>query len=157
MSKLTEFFANIFAPRSLGLYRRPFPDTVAGILELGSPGHVGKNRFAVDFLVPEGTSVLAPRDGVVIGLKDDSDQGGPHRRFQSYGNFINISHRNGEWSRLVHLAKGSIRVKLWQEVKAGEAIAQQGSTGWTYEPHIHFAVYRNGESAKIRFNPPLAY
>lgn len=157
MGKLAEFFSKISAPKSLGLYGRPFPDTVPVILELRSPGHVGKNRFAVDFLVPEGTKVLAPRGGVVIGLKDDSDQGGPHRRFQHYGNFINISHRDGEWSQLIHLAKGSIRVKLGQEVKAGEIIAQQGFTGWTYEPHIHFAVYRNGESVKIRFNPPLAY
>jgi len=136
---------------SRGKYIRPFPSTVPELQETGSSAHVGKDRFAIDFLVPEGTYVLAPRDGVVIKAKDDSDRGGSSRRFENDANFLILQHEDGERSVLIHLKKDSIRVKLGEWVRAGDVVAQQGSTGWTYKPHIHFAVYRDGTSVKIKF------
>ncbi|MFZ0345761.1 MAG: hypothetical protein WA326_13445 [Nitrososphaeraceae archaeon] len=37
-----------------------------------SPAHTGKLRYAIDFIVPEDTPVLAAADGIVTHIKDDS-------------------------------------------------------------------------------------
>lgn len=171
-----------------GLYRRPFPFTrcrfpffLPSRIEPNSVAHVGRDKHAIDFLVPEGTSICAPRDGIVLSVKDDSDRGGPDRAFEHDANYIVIDHTSptfkvmgysrlawsdeelggghnpvvdedeGQSSIIVHLAKGSARVKVGDHVHAGQVIARQGSTGWTYAPHIHFAVYQNGTSVPVRF------
>lgn len=132
-------------------YRKPFPDTVSERIESNSIAHVGDECFAVDFLVAEGTLVLAAADGVVLAIKDDSDVGGPDEEYADAANYVILHHGCGETSIVIHLKKQSVRVCVGQEVKAGDVLAFQGSTGWTYEPHIHFAVYRNRVTVPIRF------
>lgn len=42
------------------------------------------------------------------------------------GNYVIIDHSNGEYSLFAHLKQGSVRVKIGQQVKQGEIIAQIG-------------------------------
>ena len=42
----------------------------------GAFSHSGPERHAIDWQMPEGTPVLAARAGVVVGSKDDSNEGG---------------------------------------------------------------------------------
>ncbi len=162
------------------LYRRPFPLLRRGFpfflrarVELDSPAYIGPHKHAVDFLVPEGTPVCVPRDGIIIELKDDSDRGGPDEAFADDDNYIVLRHTihgsvikgdsREEWrivepteerSVLIHLKCGSARVKVGDRMCAGQIIALQGSTDWTYEPHIHMTVYHRGESVPITFTSP---
>ncbi len=57
------------------------------------------------------------------------------------GNHVMIDHRNGEYSLYAHLQSGSVRVKVGDEVRAGDRIAKLGGSGNALvEPHLHFHV-----------------
>jgi murein DD-endopeptidase MepM/ murein hydrolase activator NlpD len=116
-------------------------EKLLGIDTDSSPAHWGKLEYAVDFVAPRNTPVLAAADGVIMYVKDDSDIGGPSVTFWDYSNFISIKHQNEEYTRYDHLAVGSSKVKVGDIVKAGQAIARVGMTGYTYLPHLHFQVF----------------
>ncbi len=42
----------------------------------------------------------------------------------------------------MHLLKGTVLVKIGQDVKAGQLIPKSGHTGWSSAPHLHFLVYK---------------
>jgi len=56
------------------------------------------------------------------------------------GGHVVVDHGNGEYSVYAHLKTGSVKVKPGQAVKAGDELAQLGSSGNSTEPHLHFAV-----------------
>ena len=58
-----------------------------------------------------------------------------------YANFITIMHTNGEYSRYDHLEYDSAKVRVGQQVRAGQEIARVGMTGFTCFPHLHFHVF----------------
>ncbi|HEX8677846.1 MAG TPA: M23 family metallopeptidase [Segetibacter sp.] len=106
-----------------------------------SPAHIGKLRNAVDFIVPQNTPVLAAADGLVTFVKDDSNVGGPDPSYWHSTNFISIMHSYGEYTRYDHLAYHSSKVRVGQQVRAGQEIANVGMTGYTFTPHLHFQVF----------------
>jgi murein DD-endopeptidase MepM/ murein hydrolase activator NlpD len=106
--------------------------------------HDPQNEYAVDIDMPEGTSVLAARDGVVMTL--DNDFFGNGLDMAQYGdraNNIRIVHADGAMSVYAHLKLESARVHVGQHVKAGHVIAQSGDTGYASGPHLHFCVQMN--------------
>lgn len=122
----------------------------------GEYSHHGPNQFAIDWRMPMGTPVHAAREGVVVGMKDDSEIGGPDAKFDACANFILIRHPDGTMGHYVHLKKGGARVKVGQEVRAGEFIGRSGNTGHTTGPHLHFSVFkardgRQRQSIPIKF------
>lgn len=134
--------------KSRNRYRLPVPkDALIAIDRTSSPAHIGKLRNAVDFLVPENTPVLAAADGIVTYVKSDSRKGGPTMNYWFDSNFIVLQHLHGEYSRYDHLAHMSAKVRVGQQVQAGQLIAQTGMTGFTFVPHLHFHVFVfNGSS-----------
>lgn len=138
---------------SHGKYILPFPESVPLNIANNSKEktHVGKEKFAVDFLLPEGTSVLAANDGVVALVVDYYDVGGPQEKYADKANHLVISHGE-EFSFYFHLAFKGVLVAPGEIVKSGQLVAFQGSTGYTTEPHLHFAVYRAGSSVRPRFS-----
>lgn len=62
--------------------------------------------------------------------------------FWGYGKHIMIDHGDNISSLYGHLDK--IFVVKGQEVKLGQVIAKEGSTGWSTGPHLHFSVYIYG-------------
>jgi len=129
-------------PSAVNKYYLPVPlSSRPRIDRTSSPAHFDKLKYAVDFVVPKGTPVLAAADGVVSFVKDDSDNGGPSPFYWSFSNFIVIMHSNGEYSRYDHLEHKSCTVNIGQPVKAGQAIAKVGMSGFTFIPHLHFQVF----------------
>jgi murein DD-endopeptidase MepM/ murein hydrolase activator NlpD len=122
----------------------------------GKYSHTGGDCFSIDFKMPEGTPVLAAREGVVAGIKDDSDIGGSDKKFEWDANYVLIRHNDGTLGHYVHLQKGGVRVKVGQKVTAGETIALSGNTGHSTGPHLHFAVFK-AQSGKQRETVPIKY
>lgn len=124
----------------------------------GTFSHTGPDEYAIDWKMNPGTPVHAARDGVVVQSKDDSNVGGPNRKFQSCANCILIQHSDGTIGIYAHLMKGGNRVKVGDKVKVGDWIALSGNTGFTSGPHLHFSVFKTKsgkerESIPVRFQP----
>lgn len=111
-----------------------------------SPAHVDSLKNSVDFIVEEGTPVMATADGVVVDLKSNSDVGGENEQFEPWGNFIEIQHNHDEYSEYEHLRKNGVLVKIGDRVKRGQVIGHSGATGWLAHlgPHLHFMVGKYG-------------
>ncbi|MBA4138462.1 MAG: hypothetical protein C0518_14225 [Opitutus sp.] len=118
------------------------------------PGSPSAN--AIDFDLPEGATISAARDGVVVGIKQDSDHGGPDRKFDQCANFVLIRHADGSYADYLHLQQNGALVALGQRVKAGDPIGRSGNTGWSTRPHLHFVVYQL-DAAGQRLTLPVAF
>ncbi|MFZ2555233.1 MAG: M23 family metallopeptidase [Minisyncoccia bacterium] len=125
--------------------------------------HQGPYRHAIDFLVPDGTPVVAVDEGIVIEVQEHSDTFGDGPEFRGFLNHLTIQHDNGEFSQYCHLAKNSpAQHGIFQglRVTRGQPIAAVGKTGWTDRDHLHFIVFRAAQnespftfkSLKIRFS-----
>ncbi|MFC4687016.1 M23 family metallopeptidase [Epilithonimonas pallida] len=100
-----------------------------------------KNQNALDFEMPEGTEVLAAREGIVMLLKQDSNTGCDNEACAKDANFVNILHSDGTMGSYVHLKFNSLKVNRGDKVEKGQAIALSGNTGWSTGPHLHFNCY----------------
>ena len=86
----------------------------------------------LDFIVPRGTPVYAPADGVVTQNTGIS---------KSEGRYLSISHAGGYTTRYAHLE--SVLVGRGQSVKRGQKIGTVGMSGKTTASHLHYSVYRD--------------
>ncbi len=86
----------------------------------------------VDFVAPAGTPIVAAAGGVVVASEWHHE----------YGNMIDIDHGNGLKTRYAHASK--TLVKTGDLVRAGQTIAQVGSSGRSTGSHLHFEVHVDG-------------
>ena len=91
-----------------------------------------KMHTGVDLGAEYGTSIVAASDGTVM-LADWN--GG-------YGKTVIVDHGSGKSTLYGHASR--ILVAEGQEVKAGQKIAEVGSTGMSTGPHLHFEVREHG-------------
>jgi murein DD-endopeptidase MepM/ murein hydrolase activator NlpD len=122
----------------------------------GTFSHTGAEQYAIDWKMPEGTPVLAARGGVVVGIKDNSGEGGSNRKFENSANYVLIQHSDGTIGNYAHLLKNGSRVNLGQTVAVGTILGLSGNTGFSSGPHLHFSVFktrdgRQRESIPIHF------
>jgi murein DD-endopeptidase MepM/ murein hydrolase activator NlpD len=103
--------------------------------------HRGPDRYAIDFAMPEGTTVCAAREGVVVDLKESSKTGGPNKKYKEESNYVSIAHADGTIGEYHHLKYDGVLVEIGDQVAAGESIALSGNTGYSTLPHLHFGVY----------------
>jgi murein DD-endopeptidase MepM/ murein hydrolase activator NlpD len=103
-----------------------------------------QNHDAVDFALPEGTPVLAARDGVVMQVEGDFEQAGLDKeKFGGRSNFIRILHGDGTMALYAHLKPEGVLVRAGQSVGVGQEIGLSGNTGFSTAPHLHFVVQVN--------------
>jgi murein DD-endopeptidase MepM/ murein hydrolase activator NlpD len=91
-----------------------------------------KMHAGLDIVVPPGTLVRAPADGVVSFAGWD-DQ---------YGKLVSIDHGYGVLTRFAH--NSQIFVQVGQKVSKYDVISASGSTGRSTGPHMHYEVRVNG-------------
>ena len=122
------------------IYDLPFKEGTRHKIVQGYGGMFShKNKAALDFGMPVGTSVYAARGGVIYSFKNDSDEGGPLTKYQKQANYIIIKHNDGSFGCYWHLRKNGLLVKKGMVVK-GQLIGYSGNTGFVLRPHLHFAV-----------------
>lgn len=95
-----------------------------------------KFHHGLDFSVPVGTDVYATADGKVAHVA--YERGG-------YGYVIRIDHGYHYETVYAHL-KNTKKVKLGQQVKRGDIIAESGHTGKSTAPHLHYEVRYKGKT-----------
>jgi len=125
------------------VYRLPYaPGTAYEVIQGADGGlsHTGRDRFAIDWRMPEGTPVHAARAGRVTGLFAGSDQGGGAAEARGHDNFLWIEQADGTVGWYAHFRQGGILVEVGQEVAAGQLVGYSGATGYATEPHLHFHV-----------------
>lgn len=122
----------------------------------GKFSHQGSNKYALDWQMPQGTPVCAARGGIVVKVKDDSDQGGANIKYDAYNNYVLIRHDDGTLGHYCHLKKGGVRVHPGQVVQTGDVIALSGSTGFSSGPHLHFCVFKTRDG-KDRISVPVKF
>ncbi|MEK7434383.1 MAG: M23 family metallopeptidase [Cyanobacteriota bacterium] len=141
------------------IYQLPYKSGKKYMIMQGFNGkfsHSGEQKYSIDFDVPEGTPVLASREGEVVFVKSSNDIGGKTKDFAKYANYIIIEHSDKTFGAYLHLKKDGSVVDVGDKVKVGELIGYSGSTGWSSAPHLHFWVYKaisgkERESFPIRF------
>ncbi|NKB54534.1 MAG: peptidoglycan DD-metalloendopeptidase family protein [Rhizobiaceae bacterium] len=80
------------------MYQLPFAAGERFKISQGCNGefsHQGDEKYALDFNLPENTPVHAARAGTVAAVKQDSNRGGPSRRFKQDANYVFIRHDDG--------------------------------------------------------------
>lgn len=94
----------------------------------------------LDLGAPLDTPVHAAADGVVLLAAASVDSSG---KLVGYGNYVAIAHPDGFVTLYGHL--DSIAVQAGQVVRQGDIIGQEGSTGWSTGPHVHFEIRHDGQ------------
>jgi murein DD-endopeptidase MepM/ murein hydrolase activator NlpD len=141
-------------PDEKARYVLPFPADRKFRINQGFGGSFShndpQNQYAVDIGMPEGTPVLAARDGTVMTV--DNDYYGNGLDMDKYGdraNNVRIVHSDGTMAVYAHLQLESARVQIGDQVHAGQVLALSGDTGYTNGPHLHFVVQRNANMVML--------
>jgi murein DD-endopeptidase MepM/ murein hydrolase activator NlpD len=131
-----------------GAYRAPFAIARSYSVTQAFPRvatHTSADSYyAIDVAMPVGTGIFAAREGVVFDVAASNFRGGlDPQRDGLAAIVICILHDDGTYALYAHLNTNTIRVRPGDRVRRGEYIADSGNTGFSSEPHLHFAVLRN--------------
>lgn len=132
-------------------YLLPFPPGTArfcgqsnfGVAGLGSHA----NEYAIDFVMPEDSPVLAARGGIVVGVRDACPNiNCPFDPSACCGNFVRIQHADQTTAAYFHLRQWGSCVAVGQRVERGDIIGRSGNTGYSMMAHLHIAVFAAPET-----------
>jgi murein DD-endopeptidase MepM/ murein hydrolase activator NlpD len=97
--------------------------------------HLIRPHLGVDFAAPPGTPVRAVANGMVTFA------GWAHQ----LGRCVRLDHLGTLSSAYGHLSRIAAAVRQGTTVTQGQVIGYVGSTGVATGPHLHFALYRDGQ------------
>lgn len=122
-----------------------------GVAGLGSHA----NQYAIDFMLPFRTPIVAARAGKVTATRQTCpDINCPFTPDTCCGNYVRIEHADGSVASYWHLPENGACVKVGDVVERGDIIAVSGNTGISLAPHLHFEVRApKGQTGTGRFGP----
>lgn len=88
----------------------------------------------IDFAAPYGSPIYAVTDGLV-------EFAGRHG---GHGNYVKLNNGGGLATGYAHMSR--IAAYLGQRVRRGQVIGYVGSSGLSTGPHLHYELYRNGQT-----------
>ena len=120
-----------------------------------SHSHEG-SKFALDFVMKEGTPVHAARSGRVIDLYEYSIVSGQSSIDYRFSNYVLIQHDDFTIAGYHHLKTNGVAVKKGDFVDTGQMIGYSGTSGYSTGPHLHFVVKKPvsgkfSKSIEVRF------
>lgn len=68
------------------------------------------------------------------------------------GNYVKVKHKSGAVSIYMHMARGSVTVKVGDKVQRGQRLGYMGNTGRSTGAHLHFGLQIGG-----KYVDPLPY
>lgn len=129
------------ASASQSPYVLPYPVGTSYTVYQGYPpfNHSPSFMYAVDFSMPNRSTVVAAREGVVEYVQEsyaDNDYTDGHE------NVVTVDHGDGTYGRYVHLVKNGALVERGDRLSRGQAVGLSGATG-SGVLHLHFDVTKN--------------
>lgn len=100
-----------------------------------------QNENSLDFTMPEGTEILASREGLIIDIVQSNNKSCPTKNCAPFGNYVSILHSDGTIAQYFHLKQNGAKVNIGDTVTKGQQIALSGNTGWSSGPHLHFVCF----------------
>ncbi len=113
-------------------------------------------HHGIDIGAPLETNIIAVRDGNVVEINNDCVSYGDLECGSRWGNYIIVSHGDGNYSIYAHIHENTIVVGVGDSVRQGQVIAKVGSSGKSTDPHLHFEI-RVGSTNKESAVDPLNY
>jgi urea transporter len=103
--------------------------------------------------------VIAPANGYVVKVLDgiDDNKVGEVDLENNWGNTVIIKHSEFLYSKLSHLKKNAIQVKLNEYVTKGKVLGYCGSSGRSPEPHLHFQMQSTPFIGSKTLSHPISY
>ena len=136
------------------VYRLPWPEGQSQMFihAKGANPHFNKRDLhAVDIGLPEGTSVLAARAGVVEAVEEGEGRGREVEPASFEGNFVRVRHADDSYATYAHLAQHGVRVRPGEYVEAGQLLGYSGASGEVERAQLHFGVSRFEKNAAGRW------
>lgn len=101
----------------------------------------GKNHVGIDLVgTTKGLSyITAHSDGIIYQIIDGKNNDKKTKGTDTYGNYVQIKHKDGYYTLYAHLEKG-LKLKKGDIIKKGQIIGQMGNSGNSYGTHLHFEV-----------------
>ncbi len=134
------------------VYYLPYPEGFSSTVAQGNQGllsHYELKKFAIDFLMPMNTPVLAARCGRIVEVVLSNRDINCASRTLCPSNYIIIEHIDGTRAKYVHLNQDrNPKVQVNEYVERGQFIAFSGNSGNSWMPHLHFEAWapdRNGD------------
>ena len=104
-----------------------------------------------------GVTVRASAAGTVVGIHDGMDDvaatSGTMPGGKDCGNGVHIDSGDGDHIQYCHLRKGSVRVRVGQQVDMGDALGLVGLSGETQFPHLHINVMHGNPPQPQHLDP----
>ncbi len=123
------------------IYRLPYPASERHLFVQGANSKFShRSELAFDFKMKEGSHICAVRNGEVIAIKEDSNQGGLKNEYLNDGNHIIVRHDDGSLAHYWHLKQNGVFVKVGERVEKGQKIGLSGNTGYSAFAHLHFKL-----------------
>ena len=102
-------------------------------------GHPASCKYAVDFLMPIGSTITAARAGIVVEVREDNLDSD---RAVTQANMVLIAHDDETLALYGHLTHQGALVDVGAAVTRGQPIALSGNSGFSTQPHLHFEVVK---------------
>jgi murein DD-endopeptidase MepM/ murein hydrolase activator NlpD len=137
---------SLYPPQVNSPYKLPWKAGVSRFVAQGNrsfTSHRDFHEYAWDFVMPNGTIVLAARAGRVGKIEDGFDGVGLN------SNVLLIEHEDGAFSAYAHIRFHGALVKVGDLVQQGQPIALSGMVGQTIFPHLHFYVVNKDQTGSI--------
>ncbi|AWV88374.1 peptidoglycan DD-metalloendopeptidase family protein [Bradymonas sediminis] len=111
----------------------------AGCTDYNCGGHCYDGHGGTDFAMPVGTNLLAGEDGTVTAVNNSCGDYGSYGNTCGgrCGNYVKITHDDGQFSMYCHMKRNSLTVSVGQRVSCGQKVGQSASSGSSTGPHLH--------------------
>ncbi len=121
-------------------HRLPWPaGQLAYVTQKDGEHHLHEVDFDIQGLAAAG-EVCATKPGRVVFVKQSGSGGACDPTYFGRENLVVVQHESGEYSWYLHLAPGSVALRVGQEVGYGARIGLEGATGYACGVHLHYMV-----------------